>query len=116
MENEETNEKSVIVLSRERTLKIEYTSVRTFFVGSEKSVSMLERGAMIQRETPGGAINTVNSIKQVGDLKSAMKPMEDNDTPVQPQPGVKSGSRNGGSPWRSQGRLETCEKSQPCFA
>jgi len=61
---------------------------------------MFERGAMIREDFPRSD-NLTNSIKQDGDLKSAMKPMEDNDTSVQPQPGVESGSRNGGSCWRT---------------
>ena len=42
---------------------------------------MFERGAMIWEDFPRSD-NLTNSIKQDGDLKSAMKPMEDNDTPV----------------------------------
>ena len=42
---------------------------------------MFERGAMTREDFPMSD-NLSNSIKQVGDLKSAMKPMEDNDTSV----------------------------------
>lgn len=39
----------------------------------------------------------------------AMTAGEDNDTPVQPQPRILIRSRNGGSPERSSGELETRE-------
>ena len=43
---------------------------------------MLERGAMTREDFPKSENLGTSSIKQDGDLKSATKPMEDNDTPV----------------------------------